>query len=91
MAAPGLMMAGRTGDVMSTTQTRNAVDPIYNPRLWGLASRAEPLRRDRVDLCRLVERHGREIPLGQLLDRVRGDLNVISDEYQAMKARGEAL
>lgn len=67
------------------------VCPIRNPEVWRLVAQAEPLRQDRLALQRLIARYGGEVRLDQALARARIRMEGLSEEYEALKARGEAL
>ncbi|MFH1036275.1 MAG: hypothetical protein V1806_17390 [Pseudomonadota bacterium] len=64
---------------------------LHNPAVERLGTRVAPLKRDLADLLRLTERYMPGISLAEALAWCRRDIENLSDEYRAMKARGEAL
>lgn len=64
---------------------------LHNPAVAALAIQVEPLKRDRLDLQRLIGRYGAGATLGQALATARREVEQISAQYREIKARGETL
>lgn len=67
-------------------------DPVLNnPAVMALGIRVAPLKQDKADLRRLIGRYVPGVTLAEALAWCQRDIDEISDEYRAIKARGEAL
>ncbi|MBI4799697.1 MAG: hypothetical protein HY794_13420 [Desulfarculus sp.] len=64
---------------------------LHNPAVAALAIQVAPLKRDRLDLQRLIGRYGEGTTLGQALATARREIEAASQEYREIKARGETL